>query len=148
MIIKLITTEPHGPIYINNPTYSVLFEPTVGGVHINRELYNVYNKEKSYVSNAAICRDITFLQMEQLITYLVEHNQYIFGTNNCATVATGAWKTLFAENYMETSIGFIVDPNKIKKKLEVIENDYVPTEIKFKEILAHNEKVLTSEKSD
>ena len=143
MVRELLTLEPYHPSTMNNPILSVLFEPTVGGVHINRELYNVYNKETSYESNAAICRDITNIQMEQLIKYHNEHNQYIFGLNNCATVATGAWYELFNEDY-SARIAMVVDPNMVMNKLNDVDDNYYSETINFVYILEHNKEILIS----
>lgn len=104
----------------NNLAYSVLYEPAVGGVHINRELFNVHKKEKSYVSNAAICREITDVQMEQLISYHNKHNIYIYLALTIVQMLQQELGKCYLERILVLRRYLLLIPIRLRKHLKML----------------------------
>lgn len=88
-----------------------------GGAFINRELFKLSTDISCYDENACLSYEITEEQLKAVFEYYASHNYYVLYQNNCAIVATGAWRAAFDDDF-SMSTYFIHTPIDVKNLIE------------------------------
>lgn len=75
------------------------FESTSGagnGVYYNYEFYSYFARRVKYLKNAYLTKDITYTQMQELVTYCSQDSvNYWSAGHNCSTIACDSWNEIY-----------------------------------------------------
>ncbi len=93
--------------------------PSVGGICINRELYNQFRRNDSQMPNNYYSVDITADELELMKAYLAnpDNNYYSIFTMNCGTGAVKVWNSTLSDkpelHISGSYTGFAAEPESI-----------------------------------
>ena len=113
------------------------------GVYFNREIVYEYLNYKhnydpdnpndfkpAYDLNMAYSKEITEIELEQILERAIDHNYYDITFNNCAEVAVYTWNSVFVDDRFEEAS--ILTPSNLKKQIVKKEGAY---RFKMKDII-------------
>ena len=69
-----------------------------GGIFCNLELATTIKNSEAYADNIALSRNVTEVELNNILTYMKQHNKYNILTSNCTNIATNAWNTTFNDH--------------------------------------------------
>lgn len=104
---------------IGGPVSSVVAMGNVklpGGAFVNRELFKLNRDIDCYDKNAGMSHEITEEQLETVLEYYTSHSYYILYQNNCAIVATGAWREAIDDDFSVSKF-IVCTPANVKNAI-------------------------------
>ncbi|MDO5293148.1 MAG: hypothetical protein Q4F05_10395 [bacterium] len=108
-------------------------EASKNSIRYNEEIYATYAYEGfTQYPNAVITKEVTQEQLDEILAYDQAHNYYGLLTNNCSSIASGAWNAAFGDTlYAREASGlYSIFDTPMILKAHILQRDGVEVDVR------------------